>query len=486
MKKIYSIISLCLMLPLMLISCKDEFGNISYPDSPVVLSASATDIALNVAAPEGDAVKFSWTPGSNFGSNAAVRYIFELAPKGSNFEDAVVTELEKGNTAVIYRSGQLNKLLLEEFGVAPASTVDLDIRVTAYVQAEGIAPQVSEVLSVKVTTYKPITPTLYLIGSATPNGWSADDATKMNVVQGAPGTFIWQGNLTAGEYKFITTLGEFAPSYNRGDDDHSLYFRESGDDPYDVPFVVTEAGSYQVKVNLITLQIDVVETEGAAYSELWFVGGFTGWSFQPMTVDANDPFIFRYHGELNSSNATDEFKIATRPDFDPSVVFLRPETNEQGVGVDLPVVSWSESENSDDYKWKIGNDVYKIKLDLRENTLDIVPFTPFADMYIVGDATPSGWDIGNATPMVKSSDYVFTWTGTLQAGELKFSCDKQSDWNGAWFLAPVNGIEPTGAEEPVLFSQPGSNPDNKWKLASAGTYTITLDQLKETVIIQKQ
>src|SRR5690606_15850780 len=112
--------------------------------------------------------------------------------------------------------------------------------------------------------------------------------------------------------------------------------------------------------------------------------------------------------------------------------------------------------------------------------------TPFANMYLVGDATQNGWDIGNATPMVKSSDYTFTWTGTLQAGDFKFTCDKQSDWNGAWFLASQNGIEPTGSEEQVLFSQPGSNPDNKWKITSTGTYAITLNQLKETVIIQKQ
>lgn len=486
MKKIYHIISLCLVLPLILTSCKDEFGNVEYPDDPVVVSANESNIVLNVATPESDAVTFSWTPGSNFGSNSAIHYTFELALKGSGFAQALTTELARGNTSVSYRSGELNALLLEELGVEPAATVELDVRVTAHVQAEGIAPQISEVISVQVQTYKPITSTLYLIGSATPNGWSADDATKMNVVQGTPGAFVWQGNLTPGEYKFITTLGQFAPSYNKGDAEHTLYFRASEDDPYDVPFVVTEAGTYQVKVNLITLRIDVVATEGAAYSELWFVGGFTGWSFQQMTADINDPFVFRYNAELSSGGVTDEFKIATRPDFDPSVVFLRPETNGQGIGSDLPVVAWSENENGNDHKWKIASGTYKIKLDLRANTLDILPFTPFGNMYLVGDATTNGWDIGNATAMIKSSTYIFTWTGTLQTGEFKFSCDKQSDWNGAWFLASQNGIEPTGAEEQVLFSLVGSNPDNKWKITSAGTYTITLNQLKETVVIQKQ
>src|SRR5690606_29756419 len=105
--------------------------------------------------------------------------------------------------------------------------------------------------------------------------------------------------------------------------------------------------------NLISMTIEIKEMEGPAYSELWFVGGFTGWSFQPMTRNAGNPFIFHYNGVLSSGGGSDEFKIATVPDFDPSVVFLRPETNSQGAGTELPVVSWSESSNSEDFKWRI-------------------------------------------------------------------------------------------------------------------------------------
>ena len=41
-------------------------------------------------------------------------------------------------------------------------------------------------------------------------------------------------------------------------------------------------------------------------------------------------------------------------------------------------------------------------------------------IYMVGDATPAGWTIGDATPMQTTDNpYVFTWKGTLNAGELK-------------------------------------------------------------------
>lgn len=487
MKRIHHLIVFCLLLPALAISCKDKFGDTDYPDRPLALSVSEAQVELDVASPDNDAVIFTWTSGSNFGTNAAVHYTFELALGSTGFEQAVQVELSQGNTSVTYRAGELNALLLDELGVDPETEVELQARVIADVQAPNAPQQISEIVTLTVKTYKPITPTLYLIGSAAPNGWSADDATRLNAVQGSPGSFVWQGMLNAGELKFITTLGSFAPSYNRGPDNNSLYFRETEDDPYDEPFLIIEPGTYQIKLNLIQMTIEIVAGEVAPYSELWFVGNFTGWNFQPMDIDLNDPLIFRYNAVLtNPDGPSGEFKLATIASFDPNVVFLRPETNNQGPGTDLSVVSWSESENSDDYKWQVNNGTYKIKLDLRENNIDIVPFTPFDNMYMVGDAAPNGWNIGSATQMVKQSTYVFTWTGTLNAGELKFSADKQSDWNGAWFLASQDGIEPTGAVEQILFSYPGSTPDNKWRINQGGTYTITLDQLKETVIIQRQ
>ena len=50
-------------------------------------------------------------------------------------------------------------------------------------------------------------------------------------------------------------------------------------------------------------------------------------------------------------------------------------------------------------------------------------------VYLVGDA-PNGWDIGNATPMESTDNpNIFTWSGNLKGGELKFTLDKQNDWN---------------------------------------------------------
>lgn len=91
---------------------------------------------------------------------------------------------------------------------------------------------------------------------------------------------------------------------------------------------------------------------------------------------------------------------------------------------------------------------------------------------------------------------IFTWTGHLNAGELKFSCDKKDDWMGAWFMAAQENAPATGAVQNIIFVDKGSKEqaalypdlnlpdvDYKWRISQAGNYRITLNQLTQTVTI---
>lgn len=481
------IIAIILSLPYFLSSCTEDWTEFSKGENDLVLTANSYDINLDVSNPNSTAIKFSWTSGSNQGTNAAITYKFQLCKAGDNFINALDTVLDKGTTNIEYSNETFNNLLLNYFEINPDSTVQLEARIIATVHATGVESQTSKTISMKVSTYKPISKTLYLIGSAAPNGWSADNATRMNSVTGTAGGFTWQGKLNAGELKFITTLGEFLPSYNQGDNNQQLYLRESDSDS-DNKFTIPSSGIYKITLNIITLSINIETMDAPEYGALWFVGGFSNWNFEPMRNDLSDPYVFYYNANLTSINSADEFKIATATNFGNDVVFFHPAVNQQGAGTDLNVSKWSANENSNDFKWKLNTGVYKIKLDIRTMKIDIVPFTPYPAIYMVGSATSSGWDINNATSLttVAGNPYKFTWTGTLNQGELKFSCDKQSDWNGAWFLANSGNAEPTGSEEQMIFCAAGSNPDNKWQINSAGTYIIELDQLQQLVKIVKQ
>jgi len=106
---------------------------------------------------------------------------------------------------------------------------------------------------------------------------------------------------------------------------------------------------------------------------------------------------------------------------------------------------------------------------------------PFKQLWLVGDATPNGWNIGNATPLTESATdpFVFSYTGPLTAGEFKIATVE--DFNGA-FYRPTNNHPPLTATSVQLNA---GNPDNKWQIlpALAGTYTISINLKNNTINI---
>ena len=87
---------------------------------------------------------------------------------------------------------------------------------------------------------------------------------------------------------------------------------------------------------------------------------------------------------------------------------------------------------------------------------------------MIGDDTPAGWTLPSSAPMTKIDEYTYQWTGNLTAGEIKFTCDNQSDWMGAWFMAVENGLTFEAGEYDMYWIDK-TNPDygygsldNKW------------------------
>ena len=63
-------------------------------------------------------------------------------------------------------------------------------------------------------------------------------------------------------------------------------------------------------------------------------------------------------------------------------------------------------------------------------------------LYMVGDATPNGWDIGNPTPLQASAEdpLIFSWEGSLYAGEIKL-CLSTGSWDAPFIRPENNGTE---------------------------------------------
>lgn len=485
------------MAGLSLVSCSDnDYTQLDKGSNTLAITSDQSATVLDENNHASDAIILNWTTGHNYGTGNRISYKLELAKSGTNFANAYVAVNEETQTYTWSASEEnLNDLLLDKFGGQPGVATSIDARVTAIVS--GVEEVQTAQLSFTATPYEPVSTTLYLIGDATPNGWSADNATEMT--RSTNGLFEWEGTLTEGNFKFITTKGSFLPSYNKADDG-GLVLRTSDDEP-DNQWTITEAHDYKITANLLTGTISIEKTDGVkpAFDELYLVGNCNGWGFDKMQQDALDKFLFRI-GYYFANGKGGEFKFGTTPGSWENM-YKATQSNAPYTDQKMTLVKGFDPDN----KWYLQDDecekAYKICVDIRsgKERMMMTEFTPYQMIYFVGDATPNGWDLGNATAMTAtSSPYVFTWTGQLNAGELKFSCDKQSDWNGAWFMPVKNGTEPTGEEESMLFIDKSNETfksqyltvnvgdiDQKWKITSSGTYTITLDQLHETITITK-
>lgn len=479
-------------------ACSDnDYAEMDKGSDVLTLTLDQAVTELNEQNHASEALTLRWTSGNNFHTGHRISYILELAKAGTGYAETFVP-LE--NVTQTYEwsvnNEDLNSILLNDFQAEPGVAVSLDARVTAIV--EGVEELQTSEVQFTVTPYEPVTSELYLIGDATPSGWSADNATAMTRTDN--GKFTWEGQLTEGSFKFITTLGSFLPSYNKGTDGNPV-LRTSDDQPDD-QWQITNAHFYQVTVDLLAPSITIVEKDGEspAFDQLYFVGNSTSWNFVQMQPDALDPFLFRYGRFFEQGNGG-EFKFGTSAGSWENML-KATQANAPYTDTAMSFVKGFDPDN----KWFLNDSetdkAYKICVDIRSGRERMLmsEFTPYSMIYLVGDATPNGWDLGNATPMeATESPFVFTWTGNLTAGELKFSCDKQDDWNGAWFMSAKASAEPTGDVEPMLFIDKSSDAckaqyldiaiggvDQKWKITTAGTYTITLNQLEETISIVKQ
>lgn len=93
-------------------------------------------------------------------------------------------------------------------------------------------------------------------------------------------------------------------------------------------------------------------------------------------------------------------------------------------------------------------------------------------MYIVGDATPGGWDLNNLTEMNYISDAEFEWTGWLNPGDVKFITG--NDWGCTQYGADDFDKSLT---RNTVFTATQLGEDKKFKLTeeTKGWYTLHIN-----------
>lgn len=477
MRRIYFMIG-CLISVVLSTGCKKEdYAELNKGNNPLALVTDKAAITLHQREDASDAVLLTWTTGTNGGTDASIFYQLKIDRQGNNFNSAIAEDLGN-NLSKKFTVQELNNLLLTHWNLSPGTEAVLEARIIAQVANDAAPMDSSAVASFRVTPYDPVSANLYIIGDAAPNGWNAGAATAMTSL--GAGRFSWEGTLSSGEFKLITVLGQFLPSYNKGAANDALVYRSADNEPDD-KFNISTPGLYTIAIDLLDLKISVEAATTPPYTRLWLLGDAvpTGWNIDApteMRVDSSNLFVFGYNGILTAG----EFKIPTttgnfNTDYYMPLVNHQPITDK---GVKLVPVG------GPDDKWKITTaGAYKIRLDLQNMKIDIKPFTPYTQVWMVGDASPAGWNIDNPAPLTAdpSDPNVFSFTGAMTPGEFKLPL-ATGNWGCDYFMPVLNGSGPASTQMKFVA---GGNPDNKWKIAVAGTYKITINQLYETISIVK-
>lgn len=239
------------------------------------------------------------------------------------------------------------------------------------------------------------------------------------------------------------------------------------------------------------------------FDTIYFVSDLNKWQFEPMDKDPLDPLMFKLGYAFNSSG---EFKFGTTPGSWENM-YKATKENAPYTSTSVNFIKGFEP----DYKWHINDSergMYRLSLDIRPGAERMLMrrFDGFKGVWLVGDATPGGWSLDNATKMtfyVYSTKHppfgYYEWSGHLNTGELKFSTDIQRDFMGGWYLAPSEGAEPTGATETAIYINKSddwyknmypelsiADIDYKWNIKEAGEYYIRVDYLYDKITIRKQ
>ena len=243
-----------------------------------------------------------------------------------------------------------------------------------------------------------------------------------------------------------------------------------------------------------TYTVHITVDAPAYYEQLYMIGPATSvnWDIaqpDPMTVDNENPAIFTWEDTLTAG----QFKIVTfTGDWCQGDEIVPTVDNQVLTATDYEINAECAG---NDHKWNVETPgVYHVEVDLENETIQITlvnEITITYDMvYLVGDGTPSGWDIANPVPMVQdaTNDKIFTWTGTLTAGHVKFSTFI-GDWcDGDWILAATPDQALTATGYTILSGCVPDEQDYKWLVTEAdtGTYDVTVNLEAGTVVFEKQ
>lgn len=152
-------------------------------------------------------------------------------------------------------------------------------------------------------------------------------------------------------------------------------------------------------------------------------------------------------------------------------------------GTEKGSIIFNETETGRETLFTVEKDgFYSLTLNIETGTLQSVyPAAEYDNIWMIGAATPAGWDIMNAVKLKKdpSNQVAFYYEGWLNSGEMKFPLELRSDWNFATLMPVENGANENGDNRMERIESGGH--DYKWNIGKAGNYRMTLNTYTMTI-----
>lgn len=435
---------------------------------PITLTpTSANPIVLTVNNATSPAVGFNWNA-SPYGANT-IYYALQFDVVGGNFATPQVIKYGSTiNSSILVND--LNNAAIAA-GIQGGATKNLEFRIVSYLGAAYTTPLVySNTVNLSVTTFTPVPATLYIVGDATPGGWNnpvpipSQQFTRIDAV--SYGIVI---NLTAGKsYLLLPTNGDWGHKYGGASATGGDLLTDGAVPGSNTPAPAT-SGMYQIIVNFQTGKYTVTPFTTTIPDNLYIVGDATdgGWS-NPVPVPSQQ------FTRIDASS----FGLIVKLTAGKSYLFLplNGDWNHKygGASATGGTLLADGAVPGSNTPAPATTGLYQIIVNFVTGTYSVTPFTGVTpvptNLFIVGDATPGGWN--NPVP-IPSQQFTrvsltdFQLTVDLTAGKSYLFLPVNGDWSHKY-----GGTSATGGAILYDGAVPGSNTPAP---AVSGTYLIDVN-----------
>lgn len=234
----------------------------------------------------------------------------------------------------------------------------------------------------------------------------------------------------------------------------------------------TEMERY-IKPEVSKIRFSVTGYQPAPKPLYIFSDSFEGSEYLQMTeIVANKKY--RWKGIMDAGV---EFYMAHNTESNTSVF---------GMGSDIYEIVKAAQADYKEFKvprkadWILTVNLTTLELDWGVNRLS------YDNVWMVGDATPAGWDIDHPFQMTHDADRpeIFYYDGYLSQGEMKCPLQNDRGWGCDYIMPLEGGVHEDG--DPSIQVVYGGNPDNKWSITSAGDYHVEINTSLMTISFEKK